>query len=99
MGNCFSFIVDIGLCRDATASPVVVNTDGVEGKIFCLFAIVNCQDWQFTVAKRHKKKIYHFVRFHNKEEVKRKLIKKMNSVWLMVKIRSLMHVKIDKIVF
>ena len=66
------------------------------GKFFCLLAIVNRQDQQFTVAKRHKKYIlfYHLVGFCGREkeiESEKEINKKMNSIWLMVKIRPLMQ--------
>ena len=49
---------------------------------------------QFTVVRRHKKLFYHLVGFRGREKERgseKEINKKINSVWLMVKIRPLIY--------
>ena len=54
-----------------------LNINGAKAIIFWQLATVNCQDYQFTVARRDNMYIYFmpFVGFCVREEVRKKLIK------------------------
>ena len=86
-------------------SNLVSNIGGAKGKFVCLFATMTCQDQQFTIERRHKKKIYHLVRFRGREEERKKLIKKEQCLGggkiktVDVECVVKLCIKIDKIVF